>query len=99
MQVELVKTGKPYVMFGDGQLASCKPISEADLASFMADCIKDPAKANQVLPIGGKLIFSLTQKTDQTSCLQQTYYVQPKDRACRPSLNNPLSTHAGVTKS
>lgn len=53
MQVELVKTGKPYVMFGDGQLASCKPISEADLASFMADCVKDPVNANQVLPIGG----------------------------------------------
>ncbi|CAL5219283.1 g1086 [Coccomyxa viridis] len=52
-QVELVKTGKPYVMFGDGQLASCKPISEADLASFMADCVKDPKKANQMLPIGG----------------------------------------------
>ena len=48
-----MKTGKPYVMFGDGQLASCKPISEGDLASFMADCVTDPVKANQVLPIGG----------------------------------------------
>ena len=48
-----MKTGKPYVMFGDGQLASCKPISEADLASFMAECVKDPRKANQVLPVGG----------------------------------------------
>jgi hypothetical protein len=38
-QIELVKTGKPYVMFGDGNLASCKPISEQDLARFMADCI------------------------------------------------------------
>jgi divinyl chlorophyllide a 8-vinyl-reductase len=38
-QVELVKQGKPYVMFGDGTLASCKPISEADLAAFMADCV------------------------------------------------------------
>ena len=40
-------------MFGDGHLASCKPISEADLASFMADCIEDKQKINQVLPIGG----------------------------------------------
>jgi divinyl chlorophyllide a 8-vinyl-reductase len=52
-QVKLVKEGKPYVMFGDGRLAACKPISEADLASFMADCVKDSSKANQVLPIGG----------------------------------------------
>jgi divinyl chlorophyllide a 8-vinyl-reductase len=52
-QVDLVKQGKPYVMFGDGGLAACKPISEADLARFMADCVADPAKANAVLPIGG----------------------------------------------
>lgn len=52
-QVELVKTGKPYVMFGDGTLASCKPISEADLAAFIVDCVQQPDKVNQVLPIGG----------------------------------------------
>lgn len=52
-QVELVKDGKPFVMFGDGELASCKPISEADLASFMADCIEEQSKVNQILPIGG----------------------------------------------
>jgi divinyl chlorophyllide a 8-vinyl-reductase len=38
-QIQLVKEGKPYVMFGDGNLASCKPISEQDLARFMADCM------------------------------------------------------------
>ena len=53
VQVKLVKEGKPYVMFGDGTLASCKPISEADLAAFMADCVAEPDKVNQVLPIGG----------------------------------------------
>ena len=48
-----MKTGKPFVMFGDGRLASCKPISEADLAAFMADCVMQRDKMNQVLPIGG----------------------------------------------
>lgn len=48
-----MKTGKPYIMFGDGQLASCKPISEADLAAFIADCVQQEDKRNQVLPIGG----------------------------------------------
>ncbi|KAJ8770092.1 hypothetical protein K2173_010137 [Erythroxylum novogranatense] len=52
-QVELVKDGKPYVMFGDGMLCACKPISERDLASFMADCVLDKDKVNRVLPIGG----------------------------------------------
>ncbi|XP_047086781.1 divinyl chlorophyllide a 8-vinyl-reductase, chloroplastic-like [Lolium rigidum] len=52
-QVEVVKKGNPYVMFGDGKLCACKPISEEDLASFIADCIFDQDKANKVLPIGG----------------------------------------------
>ncbi|OMO98413.1 hypothetical protein COLO4_13924 [Corchorus olitorius] len=52
-QVELVKDGKPYVMFGDGKLCACKPISEQDLASFIADCVLSEDKINQVLPIGG----------------------------------------------
>lgn len=52
-QVELVKEGKPYVMFGDGKLCACKPISESDLASFIVDSVLDEDKINQVLPIGG----------------------------------------------
>ncbi|KAK0608039.1 hypothetical protein LWI29_024590 [Acer saccharum] len=52
-QVELVKDGKPYVMFGDGRLCACKPISEEDLASFIADCVLSEDKINQILPIGG----------------------------------------------
>lgn len=52
-QVEAVKGGKPYVMFGNGELTSCKPISEADLARFMADCLEDLDKQNRILPIGG----------------------------------------------
>ncbi|KAI5650679.1 hypothetical protein M9H77_36684 [Catharanthus roseus] len=52
-QVELVKDGKPYVMFGDGKLCACKPISEADLASFIADCVLNEDMINQILPIGG----------------------------------------------
>lgn len=52
-QVELVQSGKPYVMFGDGKLCACKPISEQDLASFIADCALREDKVNKVLPIGG----------------------------------------------
>lgn len=52
-QVELVKDGKPYVMFGDGKLCACKPMSEPDLASFISDCVLSEDNINQVLPIGG----------------------------------------------
>jgi divinyl chlorophyllide a 8-vinyl-reductase len=47
-QVESVKKGGPYVMFGDGHLAACKPISEEDLAKFMADCVTEADKINKV---------------------------------------------------
>lgn len=46
-QVESVKKGGPYVMFGDGHLAACKPISEEDLATFMGDCVLQQDKVNQ----------------------------------------------------
>ncbi|MBL3571600.1 epimerase [Rhodovulum sulfidophilum] len=52
-QVERVKAGKPFLVFGDGRLTACKPISDADLGRFMADCLDDPALQNRVLPIGG----------------------------------------------
>ncbi|KAH6756178.1 Rossmann-fold superfamily protein [Perilla frutescens var. hirtella] len=52
-QVELVKDGKPYVMFGDGKLCACKPISEPDLASFVADCVLSEEMINKILPVGG----------------------------------------------
>lgn len=52
-QVESVKKGKPFVTFGNGELTACKPISESDLARFIADCLEDPEKQNKILPIGG----------------------------------------------
>ena len=52
-QVERIKSGKPYLLFGDGRLTACKPISDGDLARYIADCIDDPALQNRVLPIGG----------------------------------------------
>ncbi len=52
-QVERVKSGKSFFLFGSGELTSCKPISDADLAAYLADCIDDPERQNRILPIGG----------------------------------------------
>ncbi|MEM9187813.1 MAG: NAD(P)H-binding protein [Myxococcota bacterium] len=52
-QVRRVKDGRPFMVFGDGELTACKPISEADVARFIADCLVDDDKSNAVLPIGG----------------------------------------------
>lgn len=52
-QVDRVRAGKPYLLFGDGRGASCKPISDADLANFLADCVFSDDARRRVLPIGG----------------------------------------------
>jgi divinyl chlorophyllide a 8-vinyl-reductase len=75
-QIERVKRGKPFLVFGDGTLTSCKPISDADLAAYLADCLTDATRLNRVLPIGGpgdaitprqqgEHLFSLLGRTPQ----------------------------------
>jgi divinyl chlorophyllide a 8-vinyl-reductase len=52
-QVARVREGKPFLMFGDGTLTACKPISDDDLGCYLADCLDDTGRHNCVLPIGG----------------------------------------------
>ncbi len=52
-QIERVRRGQPFLVFGDGTLTACKPISDDDLAGYLADCLDDPARRKRVLPIGG----------------------------------------------
>lgn len=52
-QIERVRKGKPFLLFGDGQLTACKPISDQDLGNYLAQCVIDPALHNRILPIGG----------------------------------------------
>jgi divinyl chlorophyllide a 8-vinyl-reductase len=48
-----VREGKPFWVFGDGRQTACKPIADEDLADYLAQCLTDPARRNQILPIGG----------------------------------------------
>lgn len=52
-QIERLKKGKPYLLIGDGTLTRCKPISDADLGTYLAQCLDDPKLHNAILPIGG----------------------------------------------
>ena len=52
-QVGRVKAGKPFLVFGDGRLTACTPISDADLGRYLVACLTDPALENRILPIGG----------------------------------------------
>lgn len=52
-QIDRVRKGKPFLLFGDGTLTACKPISDSDLADYIVGCIADDRRWNRILPIGG----------------------------------------------
>ncbi len=52
-QVERLRRGKPFLLFGDGALTACKPIADEDLGDFLASCIADTTRHRRILPIGG----------------------------------------------
>jgi divinyl chlorophyllide a 8-vinyl-reductase len=52
-QIDRVRAGKPYLVFGDGRLTATKPISDDDLGRFLASCLDTPDRWNRILPIGG----------------------------------------------
>lgn len=52
-QLEVIQSGAPFVMFGDGEVTRCNPISEADLATYLIDSIADKSRLNKIIDLGG----------------------------------------------
>ena len=52
-QLEVIQQGAPFVMFGDGEVTRCNPISEADLATYLIDSITDKSRENKIINLGG----------------------------------------------
>mgnify|MGYP000114129437 FL=1 len=52
-QIDRVKAGKPFLLFGNGELSACKPISDRDLACFIVDQLDQHREGTVVRPIGG----------------------------------------------
>ncbi|WP_299743658.1 NAD(P)H-binding protein [uncultured Tateyamaria sp.] len=52
-QIARVQRGKPYLLFGDGELTACTPISDRDLGEYLVSCLTDPGLRNRILPVGG----------------------------------------------
>ena len=98
MQVELVKGGKPYVLFGDGTLAACKPISESDLAAFIADCVQGEDRVNQVLPIGGGSSVDVRCMTTMRKCkLIGAELLRECYATCVPYWQGPVAPFASAS--
>ena len=52
-QLEVIQSGAPFVMFGDGEVTRCNPISEADLSTYLIDSITDKTRENKIIDLGG----------------------------------------------
>ena len=52
-QLNRLRAGKPFLLFGNGALTACKPISDNDLGGYLCHCIDDASCRDQILPIGG----------------------------------------------
>lgn len=52
-QIARVQAGKPFLVFGDGTLTACKPISNRDLAAYLVALLEAPSLGGRILPIGG----------------------------------------------
>lgn len=78
-QVERVRRGKPFLVFGNGDLTACKPIGEADLAEFIVDCLEQDGLRNRILPIGGPG-YALTPR-QQGQLLFEASGMKPKFRS------------------
>jgi divinyl chlorophyllide a 8-vinyl-reductase len=52
-QVDRLRSGKPFLLFGNGELTACKPISDRDTARFLVGCLTDKTRLGRILPVGG----------------------------------------------
>ncbi|MCB6176725.1 NAD(P)H-binding protein [Rhodobacter sp. Har01] len=77
-QVARVQAGKPFLLFGDGRLTACKPISDADLGAYLAECLTDLLLQNRILPIGGP--GPAITPREQGEWLFQRLGIEPKFR-------------------
>ncbi len=93
-QVDRLRAGKPYLLFGDGRLTACKPISDDDLAAYILGCIDTPERMQAILPIGGPGP-ALTPR-DMGAYLFRALGRPPRYRRVPPALFRGMAAVLGV---
>ena len=87
-QVARVQSGRPFLVFGDGKLTACKPISDDDLGRYLTLCLTDATKQNRILPIGGP--GPAISPMDQVKLLEQLTGRAVRVRHVPPALMNGI---------
>lgn len=93
-QIARVRAGKPFLLFGDGTLTACKPISDDDLGRFIAGCLTEPERQNRILPIGGPGP-ALTARA-QGEALFEAAGMEPRFRRVPVALMDTIIAVSGV---
>ncbi len=83
-QIDRVKKGKPFLVFGDGVLTACKPISQRDLAEFMCRELEADEHINRILPIGGP--GPAITPLDQAQLLERAFNQPVRTKSVSPTL-------------
>mmetsp|Transcript_16771 Transcript_16771/g.34554 ORF Transcript_16771/g.34554 Transcript_16771/m.34554 type:complete len:377 (-) Transcript_16771:75-1205(-) len=53
-QLEVIQSGAPFVMFGDGEVTRCNPIAERELAEYLVECgLEDRGRMGKIINLGG----------------------------------------------
>lgn len=93
-QVERLRRGKPFLVFGDGRLTATKPISDRDTARYLVRCLTDPALANRVLPVGGP--GPAITPLEQGAMLAGALGVEPRYKQVPPGLLTAIAAGLGL---
>ncbi len=93
-QIERVRSGKPFLLFGDGTLTACKPISNRDLAAYIAGCLTEPERWNKVLPIGGP--GPAITPRQQGEALFAMLGTEPRFRSVPPGFLGSIASALGI---
>ena len=84
-QLEAIQGGAPYVLFGDGAVTRCNPISECDLAQFMLDSLTHQDMHNKILNVGGPDEPLTNKMLGEVSCVGSFHHI-------RESRSSPILT-------
>lgn len=88
-QLDRVRAGKPFLLFGDGELTRCKPIGEADLARYLRLTLEDESLRG-ILPIGGP--GPAISPLEQAAMLARLTAQPPRTRSVSPRLLSGIAT-------
>jgi divinyl chlorophyllide a 8-vinyl-reductase len=76
MQLETVKSGKPYTLFDDGKVTRCNPIAESELAEYLMDCVTDKTRHSVIRNLGGP--DDMLTQVDQSVMMFKALDMEPK---------------------